>query len=256
MAGKYDDLILSADPDGWSRVVATEPNLKRQVTRANQLRAKNNLPPFDSPPRLKYSVDESYFETPEIQNSYWAGLIAADGCVYEKISPGAQSVINLELKDREPVEMFYNIIGGRFLEVVKPEGRNGFQYRWATSSDKIAGDLKKNYKILPKKSARERAPVDLDRRQSLAFIAGFIDGDGSYLVDKRTGYPSIQTLGSPEILAWINDILYDGHYKIHAHKTTHSLSSFGERAFSAQDEFLGIDVPLMQRKLDVWKGYK
>ena len=253
MTGKYDEVILSVGADQWSDVLKVHPQLKRKKSRANSIRIKHSLPPFDPPARLKYPVNERYFSSPDIQNSYWAGLIAADGCIYEKVSPAAQAVINLELKDEVSVKNFHTTIGGRFMKVNKPEGKNGVQYRWATSSDTIASDLRHNYDIFPKKSGKEQAPRDLDDDQALAFIAGFIDGDGSYIVDKRTGYPSLQIVGSEEILSWINEILYEGHYRIHPHKSIYSLSSFGKRALQTQRAFLELEVPMMERKLEVWK---
>lgn len=39
---------------------------------------------FDRSPACgvrKYSIDQSYFHEPNVANSYWAGFIAADGCV-------------------------------------------------------------------------------------------------------------------------------------------------------------------------------
>lgn len=44
----------------------------------------------------KYSYNDNYFRTPNLENSYWAGFIAADGCVYKgHTGCGEQRVVDV-----------------------------------------------------------------------------------------------------------------------------------------------------------------
>ena len=94
--------------------------------------------------KKRYDVDENFFETPDPINSYWAGFLAADGCVHN-------NMVSLEIhkKDERHLKklcflMKYNgVIGKR---------KNREMVSVGIVSGKIIFDLQCNFNIVPKKA--------------------------------------------------------------------------------------------------------
>src|SRR3990167_2588137 len=122
-----------------------------------------------------YDYDENFFEIPNILNCYWAGFIAADGCVSKNNN---RITIELDGKDKNHLIQFKNDV--KFSGEVR--------------------DIKSNPKSLK--------PPNLKNEELIkAFIIGYIDGDGSIV------YPSkckerktiISIRGTEEVLKWIKN---------------------------------------------------
>ncbi len=159
--------------------------------------------------KLKYHCNESYFEnvdTPE--KAYWLGLIAADGCVYErkkgKILSISASTRNNEIlyKFKKSIDsthfitttgekLFTNKIRGK---VYKKKEHNSL----TISSAKMFNDLGR-YGIVPRKSLKLEYP-DLLEGLNRHFMRGYFDGDGCVYINKRNNISLIYCSGSLKLV--------------------------------------------------------
>jgi len=147
----------------------------------------------------KYSIDEEYFKIPNIENSYWAGFIAADGCV-----TGGYLKIMLQLPDI--------IILERFKTAIKYDGpiyidkkRNRCSLEIHKKS--IISDLYNIWSITERKSLTFKPPAqNLNDECFISFVVGIIDGDGSIYFEKNS-YLRISLLGTKDLLEWIKNRL-------------------------------------------------
>lgn len=141
----------------------------------------------------KYSFNENFFSTFTPESCYWAGMLAADGCIGKKY----HYKICLGLIDKEHIEKF-----------VRAVGFNGkiYQYKRTSlvvlSSDKMASDLLNNFGIGPCKTFTIKPPMLPDDMKS-HFIRGYVDGDGNYAKSR----PQISAIGTKEMITWMRNIL-------------------------------------------------
>ncbi len=168
-----------------------------QKARGLNLRANRKLT------RKQYRVNYYYFSVPNLENSYWAGFIAADGNVGD-----AKDSVRIKLldSDSQHLEAFK-----RCCDSTNPV-RASYSGPKRYSSLEIHGvpnwkdDLRKNFNITPRKSLTLQPPMLLSKENSLAFIAGYVDGDGCIFIEKPpTGHLrlGIQITGTHEVLCWI-----------------------------------------------------
>jgi len=162
--------------------------------------------------KCKYTKNEEFFSKPNIENNYWAGLLAADGCISLK-----RNCIQLAIteKDRILVDNLCSAIlytgviynsAARFFEYnngkmseIKP------QVRLFLHSATYKKDLQTWWNIGPKKSLTHQPPNITDFNQKLAFISGYFDGDGSLCFDHHNKAWNIKIIGTREFLNWIKE---------------------------------------------------
>lgn len=152
----------------------------------------------------KYTHDKHFFEIPNLTNSYWGGFIAADGSVSEK---RAWVTVALKEADREHLEKFRSDIGYDG-NIYYHEGiLNGTVFRKSTimiaDAHRIIRDLACNYLITPKKSMILRPPIHLSDENQLAYLKGYLDGDGHI----RSDGPRFRVgaCGTYESIEWIKN---------------------------------------------------
>lgn len=165
--------------------------------------------------QIKYQCNDDYFEIPNEENSYWAGFIAADGCV-SQLRETCQKKLAIALQglDITHLEKFKTDI-----EFQGPilKGKTNYKYKGVVSvkdtclvqvtSTKLCDDLFKNYNVTPKKSLTLKPPKNLSFENSIAFIKGYIDGDGWIQPKRDAQWASIiSMLGTLEMVTWIRDI--------------------------------------------------
>lgn len=145
----------------------------------------------------KYSIDEQYFKTPNVENSYWAGFIAADGCV-----TGGYLKIMLQLSDLIILERFKTAIkysGPIYID--KKRNRCSLEIH----KKSIISDLYNIWSITERKSLTLEPPVqNLNNECFNSFVIGMIDGDGSIYFEKNS-YLRISLLGTKNVLQWIQN---------------------------------------------------
>src|SRR6267154_3825493 len=142
--------------------------------------------------------DEFYFQKPDIENSYWAGFIAADGCVSNK---GNSLSIALAEKDKKHLLLFANTIKytGNLLKHEKTKSYRLNIY----GAQNINKHLLENYNITPRKSLTLQPPNLEDNFHIKSFIVGLIDGDGCILISKRDKTLILNLVGSKYIIEWV-----------------------------------------------------
>lgn len=163
-----------------------------------------------------YSVNDDFFEVPNILNCYWAGFIAADGYVRKN-----ELKIDLSLKDKTQLYRFKSDIGYQGIiheykvEKVYKNKKRIFEACYISiTSEKIVNDLLKNFNITNKKSLILLPPNINDKNLIDAFICGYIDGDGSVCL--YTNYArkvqkslTISMLGTHEMMLWVQNRFYE-----------------------------------------------
>ena len=146
--------------------------------------------------KRKTTVNENFFSKPNLLNSYWAGFIAADGCIFKK-NKGSMLTIHLNKKDKKLLNKFKKDIqfSGKIVNKTKTNSCQIFIHR-----DNICKDLMKNFNITPRKSLTLKPPKGLTKRQALAYIVGYIDGDGC--ISQQHNKPKLSIIGTQELLKW------------------------------------------------------
>lgn len=164
----------------------------------------------------RYVSDDQSFGTYDKFSCYWAGLFAADGCVYHKSN---SYYIILSLTDEETVKHFADYIGytGGVKKLIKNTNCS-ITTVWEVRciNNNIFYNLQKNFNIVPNKTLvyvpPDKIPDDLKRY----FILGYIDGDGSITKTKssteREVY-GINITGTKEMLDYIADYFKVSHLK-------------------------------------------
>ena len=217
--------------------------------------------------RRKYNVNDSFFSEPNVLNSYYAGFIAADGCIRSKQSKESKYLtFGLSIKDKGWLERFAQDI--EFDGPIKEYTFKDRQYvRMCINSKQICNDLERNFNITPRKTATLIPPPLSDDKLIDAFICGYIDGDGSVCfvenhqrqIQKKC---LISYLGTYEIVDWING-RFGSICETQTQKTP-SLSKGGFNKESIKDVYasnisdkqarqvilhmIQYEIPLMKRK--------
>lgn len=164
----------------------------------------------------KYTKNKDFFSKPTIKNCYWAGFIAADGCISNNNAKQKLSICVQSL-DRIILEQFIKDIkyNGIILDrITKPTSKSFIQKEYYQStvqicdSTEIIDDLKKHWNITERKSLTLQPPNLIKLEHKLAYIIGYIDGDGSIginITKYNKNILSLRILGTKELLNWIID---------------------------------------------------
>jgi hypothetical protein len=146
----------------------------------------------------KYTINDSYFSSINLQNSYWAGFIAADGCITKNYIKIMISIKDIKLLRQFKKDIEYT--GPIYIS--KKLKRCSLEFR----SSNIIKDLKTQWNIVEKKSLILKPPkVKLTKANFLAYVKGYIDGDGSIYLEKNKKYLRISIIGTFELLNWIKE---------------------------------------------------
>lgn len=211
--------------------------------------------------RRSYSLNTAYFSEPTIRNSYWAGFIAADGCLTEK---GALKVA-LSFKDRKHLKELKSELdfSGPVRDglAAAPGGREVAYSCLTVWSTEMLQDLKRNFNIVERKTLTLPPPDRLPEPMAEAFIVGLIDGDGSIHTFNYSCRPTLRldVAGTLPIVSWVGE-----HFqrwcgtemrlpRIQEHRggTLHSLRLQGRNAERVAIRLLTVDVPRLHRKWSI-----
>lgn len=199
----------------------------------------------------KYTINKYFFSDLNTESCYWAGFIAADGC----IGKGSSIHIGLSTKDEEQIVKFIQSVGyngyikrGR---LINKNGSISYYSRVSVwSVPQWIEDLNLKFNITKRKSLTLKPPTCLNNQQSLSFIAGYLDGDGSIKLAYRKGRngfckikPSrgqleVSIVGTVEVLKWISSVVNNNIPKNNGADmislaNNHPIIRFhGERAYS------------------------
>lgn len=145
--------------------------------------------------RVKYNINHDAFKYTTPESLYWAGFLAADGCVQEKNENNKTISIGLKKSDIGHIEKFRKFIGS---DTVIREKKHSFDI--SVSSVKMANDLRR-FGVTPRKSLNY-SPPDFCLN-SPDFWRGMIDGDGC--IGDKNGNIHIGLCGSKDtVFAFYN----------------------------------------------------
>ncbi|MBT9166928.1 MAG: hypothetical protein DDT19_00252 [Syntrophomonadaceae bacterium] len=177
----------------------------------------------------KYFHNDRYFQEINEENSYWAGFIAADGCI---VHCGTKSLVfHLQKIDHQQLINFAQCLSYLGLPKLRP---NSILLR-INGIYGLAQDLETNFNITTNKTFSLKPPPLQEERHIRAFLRGYFDGDGSFSCSskhpKRTAF---RLVGTKEFLTWVRTILaqYVGtnsDIKIAKYRNAYTLSYGGNR---------------------------
>lgn len=211
----------------------------------------------------RYSFNELFFSEPGTLNSYWAGFIAADGCILEK---KVNNLLQVELgyKDIEHLKKFKEDISfnGNIYRVKRTCNcykEQKYSCKICISSQKICDDLANNYNITPRKTKTIKPPIHLNNINALAFICGLIDGDGC--ITLNTNNVTIRCCGTLELVEWaankINELINtDDNIIIQKQPGCYIfVVSKSKNILILYKQIKTINIPLLRRKWDLVEKY-
>jgi len=161
-----------------------------------------------------YSQNEEFFTTPNIQNCYWAGFIAADGCIGNCrdrlfLAINLKSTDECLLKEMVSQTEFTGKIGQGKHRGYGKYSENIYYYSalQIRNCEKWIKSLNKNWNITEKKSLTLLPPNINDFDLQLSYIIGLIDGDGHIgIVNNKMVF---ELIGTKEVMEWSANILYE-----------------------------------------------
>jgi hypothetical protein len=134
----------------------------------------------------RFSSNENYFNNDNEEVFYWAGFLAADGCLYERKDGFKQLCLKLATKDLPHMQLFKKCIETNApisLYKNKNSKRNikwndTDQYQLRIASSKIFESLKR-FNIVPRKTKIYAFPNWIINHPLVNhFMRGYFDGDG------------------------------------------------------------------------------
>jgi hypothetical protein len=190
----------------------------------------------------KRSLNENFFSKPTLLSSYWAGFIAADGCVLSA-SGRAEIRIGINQRDLEHLRRFSLDVGY--------DGPIAFTKK-SIRTVSICGahqwvkDLKDVFNIGPRKTFTLHPPY-LPQKMALAYSIGYIDGDGCWATMQQGKYLYLIVVGT-----WMADLWREAGAKIGIPKLRFQrcwrLSLGCSKAEGVAKLLEDFDVPRLQRK--------
>lgn len=210
----------------------------------------------------RHTVNDAFFATPSILNSYWAGFIGADGCIKEATPARNPSLtITITEGDRCHLERFIKDIefsGSIIHRSARISEKDGHQFVTKSSvsvsitSAQIFNDLQSVFNIIPRKSGVLEPPQGLDFDCSMAYIVGYLDGNGSIWMNQNKN-PIMSFVGSKALLTWIQTYIQliapDSQSQVVKHKSIWSYATSGQYAIAVSQVMMNLNIPYLHRKL-------
>lgn len=199
------------------------------------------------------NFNENFFTELNLENSYWAGFIAADGNVCQPPGRSLCLSIGLQRRDGYHLEKLRRSIGAGHTYDIDTFDKRHEKMRYKTQyqlySNKICNDLESRFYVTPRKSLTCEPP-NVEGNFAHAFIAGYIDGDGCYTL--TGGRPRIYIRGTEAMLNWIASV-YDHNRKSKLSYGIHYIYFDRSDAVDIRESFKQKDLPLLDRKQNRWE---
>lgn len=169
--------------------------------------------------KSKYSCDHHFFSRDNEASFYWAGFLAADGCVFNR---GNSFTLHLNLSEKDLSHLkkfkkdlsFNGIISKSITKHSQknPKWNDSIKRGVIISSFKIFEDLKR-FNITPNKTKSYSFPKWLvDHKMVNHFLRGYVDGDGSFYYQKSRDRVCLEVRGTYDFLISFKEVV-DKHVK-------------------------------------------
>lgn len=149
-------------------------------------------------------VNDQFFTELSVRSAYWAGLLAADGCVSKDVT------IELKVVDEVVLQQFMSELGHTgvlmYRTMANVDGR-GLYAALRFRSRQITDDLREKYRITPRKSLTLGPPELKNTEHILAYICGLFEGDGHIKISERNGLMAQICTGSLELINWLQQMM-------------------------------------------------
>lgn len=166
----------------------------------------------------KYTVNENFWSVPNLVNSYWSGFAAADASIRKETENNGVFTIKLSSKDIQHLNTFKeqcNFTGpiksfSRYVNILNKnkEAKLFYSSIIKIHSSKWLKDLEKNFNITQNKLYRLQPPNNLDNILLMAWLKGYIDGDGNIHISKNKKRVNIGFVSASEnIIRWIREFI-------------------------------------------------
>lgn len=166
---------------------------------------------------FRYTYDRAFFSRVTLETCYWAAILTTDGCIATR---NERPVITwgAAVKDKAHVEVFKRAIGSTHPihhrhSRCRLSTRDPNQYHESVAivlenAREWATDLERHFGVTHNKTLRCAPPNLPTLAHKLAYIRGYIDGDGFVTCDPAEGVMSVNVCGlNREMIAWIKDVV-------------------------------------------------
>ena len=229
--------------------------------RANELKLKSNYH------FRKWTSEDSFWDTPNEINCYWAGFIAADGCITRNGDKGLGHNLTIALNsiDREHLERFIYDCGSnnRIFDRYTLDKRSGKSHPFSAvhiSNIKWKKPLEEIFNIFPCKTFTFKYP-ELPEKLMECWIAGYVDGDGTYGICK--GYFKIGAVSAVKATV---DRIFKFVYQFAKEKCKNKgampdgkkcfhFGVTGRQAIEASHHLMSLPCPHLRRKYNRVRDY-
>lgn len=177
-------------------------------------RGFNNL--YTTP--FKYSYDRAFFSRVTLETCYWGAIMTTDGCI--SMRKGIPTIIWVAAeKDKPHMEAFKAAIKSNHplnrrtnrcqISTTDPN-KHHVNYAIALENAREwAADLERHFGVTHNKTLRCPPPSLPTLAHKLAYIRGYIDGDGFITCDKE-GVLDVGICGiNREMIAWVKSVVDD-----------------------------------------------
>ncbi len=216
----------------------------------------------------KIACNEAFFSVDNELSFYYAGFLAADGCLKLKDGKYKQVQFTLAAADGEEVRKFARAIeyasdiSDYYTKQCDKYGGQLSRTHLEISSDQIFDDLSR-FGLTPRKSLTYQMPEWLPQHQLFHhFLRGYFDGDGGVWIVKPRVNRTIKQVytnicGTKEFLEQVEQVLDEKlsingskkQKKIKLHTGIYSLNYGGNRAAAALHDYIYRDATVwMERK--------
>lgn len=211
-----------------------------------------------------YTKNELFFQDPNVLNSYWAGFIAADGCIRNKALQFKLSKNDIGILERFVIDTDAKNPIKVYVENNKLAKDSTYKFCYLNiTCGRWVEDLKKYFNITQRKTLTLLPPTIVQKNHILAFIVGYIDGDGSIVVWKdkcRKDHvrKEISILGTNELLSWIKDFINSNYANkigfsgldasVRVKNNIHCYKFSGNKLQLFVEDISTLDIPKLERK--------
>lgn len=154
---------------------------------------------------VQTTCNENFFAENSKESQYWAGFIAADGCILDHTGKTKGLKIELSIRDLEHLRLFKQHVGWNGM--VRTYSYKGYKAcSLEIRSDTLCRDLETMYNITPRKTYTYVPPL-MSKSCFCNFLRGYIDGDGSIskLQNGRVWTAGMNITSNTVMCEWVRD---------------------------------------------------